>query len=69
MVEQPITLKEYLEIERRSEQRYELVDGQLLALAGETREHYRIARNITTRLHANLRHRGPDRTRGDRLPA
>lgn len=44
MARQPITLKEYLEIERRTGQRHELVNGKLIAMAGETREHYRIAR-------------------------
>ncbi len=46
----PMTLEEFLEFERRSETRHEFVDGRVLAMAGESRQHYAIARNITRAL-------------------
>ncbi len=42
-----MTVKEYLEFEKTSEIRHEFVDGKLFAMAGDSREHYRIARNLT----------------------
>ncbi len=40
------TVEEYLELERTSDVRYEYVDGQILAMAGEQRRHHKIVRNI-----------------------
>jgi Uma2 family endonuclease len=45
-----MSVEAYLEFERRSEIRHEFVDGQLHAMAGESRQHYAIARNITRAL-------------------
>jgi Uma2 family endonuclease len=45
-----LTEAEYLELEKSSEVRHEFVDGTMLAMAGESRTHYRIARNLTRAL-------------------
>jgi Uma2 family endonuclease len=47
---QTMTVHEYLEFEKTSEIRHEFVDGKLYAMAGDSREHYRIARNLTRAL-------------------
>jgi Uma2 family endonuclease len=44
------TEAEYLELEKSAETRHEFVDGAMLAMAGESRTHYRIARNLTRAL-------------------
>jgi Uma2 family endonuclease len=49
-LEKPVTVEAYLELEERSENRHEYVDGQLLAMAGETGEHEDIVFNIVTAL-------------------
>jgi Uma2 family endonuclease len=51
--------REYLEIERSSEQRHEYVDGEIFAMAGGTREHNLTAGNIFSELHIAL----PERRR------
>jgi Uma2 family endonuclease len=45
-----ITEAEYLELEKAAEVRHEFVDGAMVAMAGESRVHYRIARNLTRAL-------------------
>ena len=40
------TVQEYFALERTSDARHEYVDGEILAMAGETPTHNRIARNI-----------------------
>ena len=45
-LEKIIDVKTYLELEKSSEVRHEYVDGELLAMAGATRHHHRIAGNI-----------------------
>ncbi|HLK55493.1 MAG TPA: Uma2 family endonuclease [Chthonomonadaceae bacterium] len=45
-----VTVQEYLERERTSDSRHEYVDGEILAMAGETPEHNRIAGNIYRKL-------------------
>lgn len=40
------SVREYLEQERHADVRHEYVDGEILAMAGETPAHNRIARNI-----------------------
>ena len=45
-----MTVEEYLEFEKTSEVRHEFVDGKLFAMAGDSREHYRIVRNLTRAL-------------------
>jgi Uma2 family endonuclease len=42
----PLTVEEYLTLEKVSEIRHEFVDGLMVAMAGETRLHKRIAGNI-----------------------
>ncbi len=47
-----MTLEEYLEFERTSDVRYEFVDGKVFAMAGEKRQHHRIARRVLRLLEA-----------------
>jgi Uma2 family endonuclease len=49
-LEKPMTVEAYLELEEQSEIRHEFVDGQMLAMAGETGEHEDIVFNIVTAL-------------------
>ena len=44
------TVAQYLEMERTAATRHEYVDGRIVAMAGETLTHNRIARNISVRL-------------------
>jgi Uma2 family endonuclease len=55
---QSLSVAEYLEMEERSEERHEYVDGQLLAMAGETRQHNDIVGNIYVALREQARARG-----------
>ena len=50
-----MSVEEYLEFERQSEQRYEYIDGYMYALAGGTLNHSRICTNITIELGVALR--------------
>jgi Uma2 family endonuclease len=45
-LEKPMSLEEYLEFERKSEERHEYVDGHVLAMAGEKRTHNKIGRRF-----------------------
>ena len=45
-----ITPQEYLALERKAEIKSEYFDGQMFAMSGATREHTKIAGNITTEL-------------------
>ncbi len=49
-LEKPMTFEAYLELEEGSETRHEFVDGQMLAMAGETGEHEDIVFNIVAAL-------------------
>src|ERR1035438_7323795 len=49
-----ITPEEYLEAERKAEHRSEYLDGQLYAMAGATRVHNRITKNMWRRLDDQL---------------
>ena len=40
------SVAEYLELERRSEERYEYLDGEIILMAGESREHADISSNL-----------------------
>lgn len=51
----PISEQEYLEFEKNSSVRHELVDGQVLAMAGSSKRHNTIAGNIFAHCHAALR--------------
>jgi Uma2 family endonuclease len=42
----PLTVEEYLTLEKASEIRHEFVDGAMVAMAGETRRHKRIVLNL-----------------------
>lgn len=51
------TASEYLALERASETRSELVNGQILAMTGASRAHNLIAANILAALHGQLKGR------------
>ena len=53
-----LTPDAYLELERESETRHELVDGYLYAMTGATDRHDEIAGNLFAALHAHLRGSG-----------
>jgi Uma2 family endonuclease len=44
--QKPLTVEEYLTLEKTSEIRHEFVDGVMVAMAGETRRHKRIMLNL-----------------------
>jgi Uma2 family endonuclease len=48
------TAEQYLEMERQSPIRHELIDGYVYAMAGGTQRHDRIARTITRLLEDHL---------------
>jgi len=50
-----MTVKEYLAFERRSETKHELVDGEIVAMAGASRAHGLIAWNLAGVLHRQLK--------------
>jgi Uma2 family endonuclease len=45
-----ISLEEYLELERNSATRHEYVDGELVSMAGERRQHNRLVRRLVVLL-------------------
>jgi Uma2 family endonuclease len=49
-LEKPVTVEAYLELEEQSEIRHEFVDGEMVAMAGETGEHEDIVFNIVAAL-------------------
>lgn len=49
------TLDEYLEFERSAETRHESVDGQILAMAGESSKHADISANLVGEFHSRLK--------------
>ncbi|HNC43823.1 MAG TPA: Uma2 family endonuclease, partial [Acidobacteriota bacterium] len=44
------TLEEYFELERRSDVRFEFVNGQIFAMSGAQPNHNRVTRNIIRRV-------------------
>jgi len=54
MIRPGISAEDYLEIERAAEERHELIDGEMFAMSGGTREHSLIAVKIVSRLDAAL---------------
>lgn len=52
IAERTLTVEDYLEFEKNSETRHEYVDGQLIAMAGEKRQHHKIARRVLRLLEA-----------------
>jgi Uma2 family endonuclease len=51
------TEEEYLAFEREASDKHELIDGEIVAMAGATREHNLISGNVFANLHLNLRGR------------
>src|SRR2546423_6692443 len=49
------TIEEYLAIDRQTEERYEYLDGQVLAMSGESEAHREICANLAGLLHPQLR--------------
>ncbi len=50
----PMTVEEYLELERASDTKHEYIDGYVYAMAGGTKGHGRIAANLITVLSPHL---------------
>ena len=50
LAEKTLTVEQYLEFEQTAELRHEFVDGQLIAMAGETLTHDDIVLNIVEAL-------------------
>lgn len=50
--------EEYLELEREAEEKHEFIDGEIVAMAGASREHNLIGTNITVELGFRLRGKG-----------
>lgn len=49
-----LSAEQYLDLERLSEMRHELLDGLMYAMAGESRDHSRICYNLAGITHAKL---------------
>lgn len=52
-----MTVAEYLDLERKSETKSELLNGVMFAMTGASREHNLISGNVFAALHAQLRGR------------
>jgi len=50
-----LTVAEYFEIEEKAERRSEFFDGEMFLMAGASREHNAITRNLTAELHIRLK--------------
>lgn len=50
-----VTRAEYLDFERGSEARHELIDGEIVAMSGASARHVTISGNLLAALHARLR--------------
>ena len=50
--------EEYLAFEREAEEKHELVNGEIVAMAGATREHNLIGVNVSSELHFRLKGKG-----------
>ncbi len=55
VLDEPLTVDEYLEGERASEVRHEYFDGCVTAMAGASAEHEGVAMNIASALHRHLK--------------
>ncbi len=55
--QQPLTVQDYLELERCSEVKHEFYDGELFAMAGGSPEHNMIVANVLGELRQALRRR------------
>jgi Uma2 family endonuclease len=58
VAEKLYTPEEYLELERETEEKHEFIDGEIVAMAGASREHNLIGTNITVELGFRLRGKG-----------
>jgi hypothetical protein len=58
LAEQTMTENQYLEFEKTSQARHEFVNGQLIAMAGETRQHHRLARRVLRLLEEKAEQKG-----------
>ena len=58
VAEKIYTPEEYLAFEREAEEKHEFVDGEIIAMAGASREHNLIGVNITVELGYQLRKKG-----------
>lgn len=53
-----MTLEEYLEFDRNSEERYEYFDGEIFNMSGAKRNHVRIQGNLFSTLQSKIRPKG-----------
>src|SRR3954451_10584601 len=53
-----LTVQEYLDLERRSETKYEYVDGTIVAMVGASPNHNRIQTNLMVNLYPSVDPRG-----------
>jgi Uma2 family endonuclease len=60
-----LSVEEYLAFERRSEEKHELLDGEVFAMTGASRQHNRIVFNLAGILYPQLRGRPCDAFVGD----
>ena len=58
IAEKLYTPEEYLELEREAEQKHEFIDGEIVAMAGASREHNLIGVNVSGELRSRLRGKG-----------
>lgn len=56
-IEKVYTDDEYLTFERQALEKHELIDGEIVAMAGATREHVVICTNVLAGIHARVRGR------------
>jgi Uma2 family endonuclease len=57
-VKTPLSVEEYLALERAAETRNELLDGEIFAMSGASRRHNQIVVNLVAALHPQLRAQG-----------
>jgi Uma2 family endonuclease len=60
-----LTVQEYLDLERRSETKYEYVDGTIVAMVGASPNHNRIQTNLMVNLYPSVDPRGCEVFGGD----
>lgn len=60
-----LTIEEYIELEKNSEERFEYFAGEVFSMAGGTPNHVRIARNVCSKLTQKLGDRNCEAFPGD----
>ena len=50
-----LTVAEYFEIEAKAERKSEFYDGEMFAMAGASRQHNAVTRNLTAEFHYRLK--------------